>query len=60
MKSSAAFQYRGNAFQQSKTVDLTQAGVRVRYEGRSETTIPFSQIAKVDLKKRGCEAISRE
>jgi hypothetical protein len=49
MKSGAVFQYRGNAFQQTKTVDLTTSGVRIRYEGRKDTTIPFSEIAKVDL-----------
>ena len=49
MKSAAAFRYRGNVFQQAKTAELTPAGLRIRYGGGKEATIPFSKIAKVDL-----------
>lgn len=52
MKSPVAFQYRGNVFQQSRTVSLTPTDLRIRYEGGREALLPLSQIAKVDLMVR--------
>ena len=56
MRGPASFQYRGHLFQAAKTVTLTADALRVRTGSGKDISIPFSQIAKIDLLQRSSPA----
>jgi hypothetical protein len=49
MRPPASFQYRGNVFERAKTVSFAGGALRIRDSNGRERTLPFAQIAKIDI-----------